>query len=44
MFPLVAGSLAIALVEGQVFLVQGSWWAVPIRQEQTDNAGASAEC
>src|SRR5882757_4872330 len=26
MFPLVAGSLAIALVEGQVFVIQGNWW------------------
>jgi hypothetical protein len=32
-----AGSLAIALVEGQVSVVQGISWAISVRQEETDD-------
>lgn len=37
MIPPIAGSLAIAVVEGQVSVIQGNWWAISIRQEETDN-------
>lgn len=43
MFPLVAGSLAIALAEGQVTVVQGNRCAICTRQKETDNVDSSAE-
>lgn len=37
MNPPLAGSLAIAVAEGQVSVIQSNWWAISIRQDETDN-------
>jgi hypothetical protein len=37
MIPPVVGSLAIALVEGQVSVVQGNWLGTSVREKETDN-------